>query len=276
MQSSTGMYLRAVVMLTCLIAVPLAALFGNKLPELARKTLGDRWDRISSFLPGGGGETPPQNPPVYPPMANAFGPAPGVPQGPPFAQQGFAGASGPGGAPIPWGPAPSGAPGPGAFGRPAAPVASQPPEAVLASYTEPTNGPPGVPSTWQGPPASGQSLGLNSGPSPTRPLGMVAGQAPLVPVPSSSYSQGPGSSALPSPPSTDRFTQYQRRVRELGGVYSLLETWGDRGQVFRFYCKVAVAGSADCTRYFEAVDADPLVAMGTVVQQVEAWRSGSR
>jgi hypothetical protein len=44
--------------------------------------------------------------------------------------------------------------------------------------------------------------------------------------------------------------------------------------MYRFYCKMAVGGSAQYTRCFEATHADPLQAMVQVLRQVETWRDG--
>jgi hypothetical protein len=80
----------------------------------------------------------------------------------------------------------------------------------------------------------------------------------------------PSNGDLPTP--TGQFRHIQQRLRELGATYSLLETWGDQGQLYRFYCRMAMAGGSQLTRYFEATDADPLSAMATVLEQVETWR----
>lgn len=74
----------------------------------------------------------------------------------------------------------------------------------------------------------------------------------------------------------DQFRAIPERLRQLGATYYLLEAWGNDQQMYRFYCKMAVGGSADYTRYFEASHSDPLQAMQQVLQQVEAWRSGGR
>ncbi|MEN6459727.1 MAG: hypothetical protein ABFC63_12440 [Thermoguttaceae bacterium] len=68
--------------------------------------------------------------------------------------------------------------------------------------------------------------------------------------------------------------EIQERLRKLGATYYLLESWGADQQLYRFYCKVAVAGSADYTHCFEAIHADPMLAMQQVLQRVEAWRGG--
>ncbi len=88
-----------------------------------------------------------------------------------------------------------------------------------------------------------------------------------------------GVSSLPGPSAhliaqPDRFTLMERRLRELGATYYLLETWGNESEHYRFHCKMAIANNATHTRQFEATDTDPLRAMGRVVEQVEAWRTG--
>jgi len=76
--------------------------------------------------------------------------------------------------------------------------------------------------------------------------------------------------------SADPFHLIPDRLRQLGATYYLLESWGSEQQMYRFYCKMAVGGSADYTRYFEASHSDPLQAMRQVLQQVEAWRREGR
>jgi hypothetical protein len=77
----------------------------------------------------------------------------------------------------------------------------------------------------------------------------------------------------PSAPVTDRFTYVLGRLRELGAVYYLLETWGSEGQRFRFHCKMAIGGNPGYTRRFEATDAEPMQAIARVLSEVETWRA---
>ncbi len=72
----------------------------------------------------------------------------------------------------------------------------------------------------------------------------------------------------------DRFTAIQRRLREYGATYYLLETWGNAGELYRFHCKMAVGSNPNYTRHFEATDRDALRAMTQVLERVEAWRGG--
>jgi hypothetical protein len=74
---------------------------------------------------------------------------------------------------------------------------------------------------------------------------------------------------------TNPFMTMQDRMRRLGATYYLLETWGNQRQFFRFYCQMSVGGNSSYTRYFEAINANPLEAMADVLRQVESWRGGS-
>jgi hypothetical protein len=78
----------------------------------------------------------------------------------------------------------------------------------------------------------------------------------------------------PTAAQTDRFTWMERRLRDYGATYYLLETWATGGERYRFFCQMALANSPGHTRNFEATDTDPLRAMGRVLDQVEAWRNG--
>ncbi|MEN6406471.1 MAG: hypothetical protein ABFC77_08370 [Thermoguttaceae bacterium] len=72
----------------------------------------------------------------------------------------------------------------------------------------------------------------------------------------------------------DPFETIPKQLQQLGATYYLLESWGGQQSMYRFYCKMAIGGSADYTRCFEAVQSDPLQAMRQVLQQVETWRGG--
>jgi hypothetical protein len=63
-----------------------------------------------------------------------------------------------------------------------------------------------------------------------------------------------------------------KRLKDLGATYYVLESWGNDEQLYRFYCRMAVAGSSDYTQCFEATDANPQQAMQRVLRQVESWR----
>jgi len=71
---------------------------------------------------------------------------------------------------------------------------------------------------------------------------------------------------------TDRFTRIERRLRELGATYYLLESRGTESDLFRFHCRMAIGGARHHNRHFEATDKDPIEAMNRVLREVERWR----
>jgi len=80
--------------------------------------------------------------------------------------------------------------------------------------------------------------------------------------------------ATPPIRTADWFSAVAQRLRDLGATYYLLETWGRNGELYRFHCKMAVAGGQGFTRHFEATSGDAALAMRSVLEQVEAWRAG--
>ncbi len=75
----------------------------------------------------------------------------------------------------------------------------------------------------------------------------------------------------PRPVCLDKAEAIQQRLRQLGAVYYMLESWGQEGN-YRFVCRIAIDGNPEYTRYFEATGRDGLTAMNNVLQQVEAAR----
>lgn len=152
-----------------------------------------------------------------------------------------------------------------------------------ASSPEPTPEPEGV--TWKvAPDSAPASLGAD-GLAP--PAGAVLANhgaqvarsglreaVSMVPVRRSPQALPAQSPAQRPIEPLDRFSQTQERLHQLGATYYLLESWGQGEQLFRFCCRVAVTGSPDYTRYFEAINAEPMVAMNEVLTEVEAWRAG--
>jgi hypothetical protein len=76
------------------------------------------------------------------------------------------------------------------------------------------------------------------------------------------------------PSTVDKFLDIQKRLRDLGADYYLLENWGNQGECYRFHCRIAIANSANFTKHFEATDNQPLGAMTRVLADVESWRRG--
>jgi hypothetical protein len=110
--------------------------------------------------------------------------------------------------------------------------------------------------------------------TPTPP---AAGNGSLVQVdhvPANSSSISTNAAVVPPAAESDPFTYVQKRLRELGATYYLLESWGDRKREYRFYCKMAIGGNEQFTKAFYCVDADAKIAMLNVLQQVEGWHNG--
>ena len=128
---------------------------------------------------------------------------------------------------------------------------------TVASYETPVGGNPN----------RGQAIAMVA---PAGGPGRIPNHAPT----SSQSRSGPAAAGGPPLPGTDWFSWTQQRLRELGATYYLLETWGRNGELYRFHCKMAIAGNQDYNRHFEATDSDAARAMQAVLRQVEAWRAG--
>lgn len=114
-------------------------------------------------------------------------------------------------------------------------------------------------------PAPEQPAGENIGPREAVP-GQPAISGQIRPVrPSSLHQPASGS---------DPFSAMQARLQQLGATYVLLESMGNRQDVYRCYCRMAIGGDPSYAYYFEALDSAPLEAMAKVVRQVEQWRAG--
>lgn len=261
MESSTVLAFRIFVMLSCLIIVPMAAIFGSAFPDVVKTMLVDRIVALSTGKP------------VEPPAAatdpNGFREvttAPEVAAAPGAAAMGAE-------APR-WGTPAGGS----AWPREAATVAptggtptvvpvsgpgDQPGYNQSASFSVPVNNEV-VPAGGQ-PPAAQTPHQLPAAPGEASPYGSAPPVNPAVAAADRT------ACPLEQP---DRFTEMERRLREYGATYYLLETWGNAGELYRFHCRMAVANNGSYSRHFEATDRDALKAMSDVLAQVEAWRSG--
>jgi hypothetical protein len=65
----------------------------------------------------------------------------------------------------------------------------------------------------------------------------------------------------------------ERRLRDMGATYCRLEAWGAEGKFYRCSCNVPISPRGRATRHFEAIESAPSQAIDKVIQQVEAWRS---
>lgn len=238
MESSTVLAFRIFVMLSCLIIVPMAAIFGSAFPDVVKTVL---VDRIVAWSTGEPVETPavedPQGFREVTPGAEAardMGQWEAAPR---------------------WGtPAETASwqsPAPGGSQGEVVPLAGPVPGGSVhqpTSYAAPVAGQPARPL-----------------PGPQGPGGQ--GAAPLAAAPRNSVP--PGVSSSP-----DHFAEMEHRLREYGATYYLLETCGNEGELYRFHCRMAVGNNPNYARPFEATHRDAMQAMGQVLREVEAWRAG--
>ncbi len=245
MSSSSSVTLRALVMLVCLIAVPLLAVSGTSLPRMVKDAIRGpaavhppRASQPAAAEPPRGSDAPPFVPAVRLPQRET---AQSRDAGPPLVAVDQPRTLSPATNKTPTGTAP--------LWGPAAPRAD-------TAQTQ----------------AMGPGAGSHSSTNHDGPVGDVAARDRATHSANGPrYSQS-GASADQSAMAGDRFAAVGRRLRELGASYYLLETWGERGEQFRFHCKMAPAGKPDSARDFEATNRDAIAAMQKVLEQVEAWR----
>jgi hypothetical protein len=245
MESSTVIAFRALVMLACLIVVPLAAIFGSQFPDVVKSVLIDRF--WPPAVKAGASDATLRA--EAPPFAAAAAPGWRA-DAPPAATPNAA----PGSAPPPLHAAPqfnSGV-------EPAAAWGSNDGHVRHAGGEYPASAAGGVQR------ADGTAPGYGAGSAAAVP-GYAASGPPAGGSPA-------GTTQVLTQP--DRFTWMERRLRDYGATYYLLETWVNEGERYRFICRMALANNPGHTRNFESTDTDPLRAMGRVVEQVEAWRAG--
>lgn len=243
MESSTVLAFRIFVMLSCLIIVPMAAIFGSAFPDVVKSVLVDRIVAL-------GGEAP-----------EPAAPSPSAQVGTPAVAPGNSGQ------PIreaaPYGAAQGEAPAwQGAAGGPPSPVVAA---GAASAYPSSAN--------------QSASFSEVSGPAQLPPAHAPsgAGEAAKFPAPGRASDAAGGAvvqaggAAWQQP---EDFGGMERKLREHGAVYYLLETWGNEGEQYRFHCRMAIANNPNYTRHFEATDRDALKAMSQVLSRVEAWRAG--
>ncbi len=266
MESSTVLAFRIFVMLACLIVVPMAAIFGSAFPDVVKSVLVDRlvaWgtgkspETAKPASNGGFGEVTPGGNSVQAGANNWEAPRWGAQSTPATTWQSQEANPALSGV-VPAGAAvvnPS-------MGNQSASFAAPAESGRVAPGTYPvgrgTNEPPYRKEAVENSPLAQQFK------RPARPQAMPLGDG-------AGTAAGQGAQSLEQP---ERFTAMERRLRENGATYYLLETWGNEGELYRFHCKMAIANNPNYTRHFEATDRDALKAMAQVLERVEAWRAG--
>lgn len=263
--SSAVTIFRAAFMLVCLIGIPIIALRGTAASGTIRQFV---IEKLGGSVPestarAGTEEAPAFVPPQVqlPEMSPSAGTT-GSPAPNPWSSEDLAPAhSGPAAAPAqtpPYDLSQYSAPRdpatmPATLQQGPASESGPPRDAVLANYDSPQDLRA----------ATGRSIDPNgSAPGPFSTESSPAAAAPNTPV-------------RTDPDTLDQLVHIQKRLRELGTTYFLLENWGDQGECYRFHCRVAVDGNPNFTKHFEATDPQLLGAMTQVLGEVEAWRRGT-
>ena len=270
MESSTVLAFRIFVMLSCLIIVPMAAIFGSAFPDVVKTVLVDRIVAFSTGKPVEGSKSD-ADPNGFRsvtavPSAGGEAPAANAWQAPRWGTSEVRDAA--------W----------------TADAANNAPAAIL-------------PVAGSGPRQGGNQPAAFSAPAENdrnapRAL-QQGGGSPFQNASSERIVSSPATEGFAAPPNQpsqpgqpggdpaflsertacpleqpDRFTAMERKLRQHGATYYLLETWGNEGEQYRFHCRMAIGNNANYTRHFEATDRDALKAMSQVLERVEAWRAG--
>jgi hypothetical protein len=131
-------------------------------------------------------------------------------------------------------------------------------------------------------PTVGPELSVAASPGTvTAPPVMSAEQPPaappMFPLASAAVATPPTSTDLGTEQSADdRLKSLMHRLEKIGGTEPRLAAWGSSGQLYRFCCRATLNNASPITRHFEAVAAEPLVAVEDVVAKVEAWRAAEQ
>ena len=70
------------------------------------------------------------------------------------------------------------------------------------------------------------------------------------------------------------FASLGLRLEALGSTYYKIEKWGNRGELFRVSCFVALSENHSHTKHFQAIGSDVVAAMQTVIADIERWKNG--
>jgi hypothetical protein len=267
---------RALVMLSCLVLIPMAAIFGSAFPNLIQCCLPDSWRAVVTNTAGSvSGDAPPFGP-SRASLAAQSDPALQWPSTPSASDSHGSSPSAASLASAPtW---------PDAEGRTSGSVpvrrtvANQAQTPTAGAFDKQGN----VPAVFSAPAET----------SAERPRSVSAAGANIVPGAAASLQRGdssaratsnastapawPSAAGSTSTDSNDRFTSIEQRLRSYGAMHYHLETWGTRGELYRFQCQMPAAAAGSTSPSFEAVDSNALEAMQRVLQQIETLRSTAR
>jgi hypothetical protein len=264
MESGAIVLFRAVVMLSCLVLVPMAAIFGSAFPTLIQSCLPDSWrtaartdaEQRTDLAPAFGTDGfSNASAPQWPQSNSNIDSAAIHSSAPPLS-------SAPTWPPVE-GPASAALP-----DRSEVPTRQSKSVDVPALFSAPAESSAGRP---------GSSPRIDQNATTTAASAPVALGAPPHSVANQSSAPAWPSSATDSAADgRDRFTEIEQRLRAYGAVHYHLETWGTRGELYRFQCQMPPVTAGTASPSFEAVDANALEAMQRVLHQIETIRKTAR
>lgn len=265
MQSSTMVALRTMVMVTCLVAVPLAAVVGTALPKVLKSALHGQTASFASRTdpPGVTIEDEPQPPAVRAPLLAGE-------------------VSEPSSEAAPDDEAPADHPVPVARITGVRPAAARPVATITDVRPTTTTGLAKTAPLWSASPrTTGTSGGLPTAARSRVPRPLLKTDYTPPPVQSAPIQVDDGADAplatleRPAGPN-DSFARSERRLRELGATHYRLETWGARGEFYRCTCNIPMRPRSPAARHFESIEPAPSEAIDAVIRQVERWRAERR
>lgn len=293
MQSSLGGVLRALVMLVCLIVAPLVALPDVSFPVWLKQLTKGRWSGKfwGEARASGDSQTAQARPAQPSPSSQRSGKGTGSMFGALPAALGQAEAG------WPTSPTPPGKPSQPMLAN-AGVIAANLPASMGSEDKQPSGSADRAvllntvgtgARDPNGPRSAGEGLSRAQGIIPTAFVEQtVSSRLPLVagserangspfaqPTISTISETSAQPSARPTAEQLSRFRVVEERLRTLGAVHYLLETWGNATEYYRFRCRMPVAGSTTAVRHFEATDSDGLTAMSKVLKEIEAWKAVS-
>ena len=69
------------------------------------------------------------------------------------------------------------------------------------------------------------------------------------------------------------FESLKRHLDALGATSYSLVKWGNRGELFRFSCLVASSGPHAYEKHFQAIGANEMIVLQTVITEIERWKN---
>lgn len=268
MQSSTIVALRTMVIVTCLVAVPLAAVVGTALPKVLKSAIEGQ---TASILQKADSPQSPDEDDLQPPLIHSPLLAGEATEA---TSKALAGEELPGEPPATRSPV--------ARITAVRPVAPAPVATITDVRPVTSDRIAQTAPLWNAAPRTARSSATRQTTAHSRtekPL-VSTGYSPppplAAPLRSVDQPEAPLASLERPAKPNDSFARSERRLRELGATHYRLETWGSQGDLYRCTCNIPVRPRSAAARHFESIEPAPSQAIDAVIRQVERWRAERR